>query len=643
MKRTEVLAFLLLVALPATQLTAQPDGPVGPPPGVERSDVAPSFTDVPPAELRAIASASGELPALPQLCDGTCVIDIAFFYAPEAIGQTNGSAFPDVGEPDKPWGPQTVGELRADVLASIAVANVVFRRARLNAELRLVGLERDPGLTGLRPVVHGPDGRHDDALEHVREERLGHARSKYGADLVYAITADSRARPGCTAEARSAEVSRESAASFAVGAGRTGCFSGGDTLITLVGYNLGLLLEAGNPRNQEHAPFVPFGHGYVGETLFGRRYGSIMAENGGTPYFSTVEPVYGRVLGDANVSDAVRALRFTIPEAARYSPTVVPERVEDPHGYGCWPSASRACLNERRFDVSAHFSTPTVLRASARRLDAYGFGDSAALFYFFKADNPEMLLKVVDGCWLNDHFWVLGSAATDLAYDVAIEDLADGGATVEYRHSGGGVIVGDNGYSTAAGVINDTLAFPCGRPAALAGERSQTAVDGPAVQAVPAYDERAAVGTVAARSGGDMRDYGCLYKCLNNWRFSAGLSWKSGEHITTGAGQVWTYGLGDSGMLIYFFSPDNPEMLLKVVDGCAVNGHWWVFGSAATDLGYTVYVDDYASAYVDSEGYMSFERSNSYDHHGGGWITGDNGYSTRTGVINDTTAFPCNP
>ena len=636
MKRTEALAFLLLVALPGTQLTAQPDGPVDPPPGVERPDVAPSFTDVPPAELRAIASASGELPALPQWCDGTCVIDIAFFYAPEAIGQTNGSAFPGVGEPDTPFGPQTVGELRSDVLASIAVANVVFRRARLNAELRLVGLERDPALNGFRPQA---------ALDHLLSERLIQARSTYGADLVYAITADSRARPGCIARARTAGVGRETAASIAVGAVRAGCLLGGQTLVVLAGYNLGLLGEEGNEGNQGHAPYVPFGHGYVGEDWFGRRYGSIMASRGYVPYFSTTEVVYGRVLGEADVSDAVRALRYTIPEAARYSPTVVPDRIEDPHGFDCRPSAIRACLNEGRFGVSARYSTQTAAQASAKRLDAYGFGDSGALFHFFGPDNPEMLLKVVDGCSLNDHWWVFGSAATDLAYEVAIEDLADGGRTVWYRHNGGGVIVGDNGYSTAAGVINDTSAFSCGRPAARAGERRHAGR--PAVHAALGYDQPPVAGVAAARDAAVGRDYGCTGEaCLNNWRFwvSAGFADRElCESCVRGVGPVPTYGLGDSGMLIFFFEPDNPEVLLKVVDGCAVNGHWWVFGSAATDLEYGVTIQDYATASLSPEGYLDVEASNSYDHHGGGWITGDNGYSTRAGVISDTTAFPCNP
>ncbi len=628
MKRIEILAFLLLVALPALQVAAQPAGFAGPPPRLERPSVVPSFPRVLSGELQAVTV--GGLPPLPDWCDGTCVIDIAFFYAPDAIGQTNGEVFGSAHfDPNGPHGPQTLGQLRARLRESVVYANVAFRRANLDAELRLVGLERDPALAGLHGQV---------ALDHVRSERLTHARSTYGADLVYAITGDSIPR-GCTAEARTAGTSRETARSFAVGELRTGCHGTGYSLATLVGYNLGLLREAGNSGNQGHAPFVPFGHGYVGKSQFGQRYGTLMARNGYIPYFSTTEVVYGRVLGDADVSDAVRALRYTIPEAARYSPTVVPERVEDPHGYGCLPSASRACLNERRFDVSARYSTQTVARAPAKRLDAYGFGDSGSLFYFFGPDNPEMLLKVVDGCWLNGHWWVFGSAATDLVYEVAIEDLADGGGTVDYRHNGGGVIVGDNGYSTAAGVINDTSAFPCGRSAAQAGKRRQSG-GGPAVDVVSGQHQYPVSGIVAAEAAAT-RDYGCIGEaCLNNWRFRVGANFVDGEAIK-GSARVPTHGLGASGALIYFFEPDNPEMLLKVVDGCAVNGHWWVFGSAATDLGYGVTIQDYATAYRNARGHLLFERSNSYDHHGGGWITGSHGYSTRTGVISDTTAFPC--
>jgi hypothetical protein len=46
------------------------------------------------------------------------------------------------------------------------------------------------------------------------------------------------------------------------------------------------------------------------------------------------------------------------------------------------------------------------------------------------------------------------------------------------------------------------------------------------------------------------------------------------------------------GGLFWFFGPDNPEMLLKVLDGCALNGHFWIFYSAGTNVGLTTTVRD---------------------------------------------------
>jgi hypothetical protein len=46
------------------------------------------------------------------------------------------------------------------------------------------------------------------------------------------------------------------------------------------------------------------------------------------------------------------------------------------------------------------------------------------------------------------------------------------------------------------------------------------------------------------------------------------------------------------GGAFWFFSPDNPEILVKVLDGCAFNGAKWFFASAGTNVGFTVTVTD---------------------------------------------------
>ncbi|HEX3528666.1 MAG TPA: hypothetical protein VH988_16510 [Thermoanaerobaculia bacterium] len=46
------------------------------------------------------------------------------------------------------------------------------------------------------------------------------------------------------------------------------------------------------------------------------------------------------------------------------------------------------------------------------------------------------------------------------------------------------------------------------------------------------------------------------------------------------------------GGLFWFFSQDNPELLVKVLDGCADNGHRWVFLSGGTNVGLIATVAD---------------------------------------------------
>jgi len=78
--------------------------------------------------------------------------------------------------------------------------------------------------------------------------------------------------------------------------------------------------------------------------------------------------------------------------------------------------------------------------------------------------------------------------------------------------------------------------------------------------------------------------------CLNNDRFKVELAWRNNQG-ETGEGMVVQFGTDDSG-LFYFFNEDNWEMLVKVLDGCTVNNHYWVFSAAATNVEYTLTVTD---------------------------------------------------
>ncbi len=80
-------------------------------------------------------------------------------------------------------------------------------------------------------------------------------------------------------------------------------------------------------------------------------------------------------------------------------------------------------------------------------------------------------------------------------------------------------------------------------------------------------------------------------RCLRESRFSVAVEWWTEDGEARKAGKVVHEGTDDSG-LFWFFSETNWELLLKVLDGCSLNGHVWVFGASATTLGYSIRVTD---------------------------------------------------
>ena len=72
------------------------------------------------------------------------------------------------------------------------------------------------------------------------------------------------------------------------------------------------------------------------------------------------------------------------------------------------------------------------------------------LFWFFNASNPELLIKVLNGCGVNNHFWIFASAGTNVGVQIIVVDTVTG-AQVVYNHPDG----------QALQSIKDTSAFNC--------------------------------------------------------------------------------------------------------------------------------------------------------------------------------------
>ena len=98
-------------------------------------------------------------------------------------------------------------------------------------------------------------------------------------------------------------------------------------------------------------------------------------------------------------------------------------------------------------DFSGAQGRGTPVRAARRSGDA-SESEPSAVFSFFSEDNWELLVKVLDGCALNDHYWVFASASTDVEYTLTVEDtVSDTKAT--YR----------NALGTASPAVTDTSAL----------------------------------------------------------------------------------------------------------------------------------------------------------------------------------------
>lgn len=61
---------------------------------------------------------------------------------------------------------------------------------------------------------------------------------------------------------------------------------------------------------------------------------------------------------------------------------------------------------------------------------------------------------------------------------------------------------------------------------------------------------------------------------------------------TVNGGAAWAMPFSQEGGFFWMFEPSTVEVVLKVLDGTGVNGHFWVFHGSLTDLAYTVTVTD---------------------------------------------------
>jgi hypothetical protein len=105
--------------------------------------------------------------------------------------------------------------------------------------------------------------------------------------------------------------------------------------------------------------------------------------------------------------------------------------------------------------------------------------------------------------------------------------------------------------------------------------------------------------TLAATCGATTRAATCVPSstslCLAGGRFSASVEWRDFQD-NTGSGHAVAL-TSDTGYF-WFFTSTNVELVVKVLDGRALNGHFWVFYGALSNVEYTMTVRDLATGDV---------------------------------------------
>jgi len=111
----------------------------------------------------------------------------------------------------------------------------------------------------------------------------------------------------------------------------------------------------------------------------------------------------------------------------------------------------------------------------------------------------------------------------------------------------------------------------------------------------------------------------CIDNNAGDFRFQLSVDFAHAGVPGTGQASLATLGIAHGGSF-WFFSQDNPEILVKVINACSVNHKFWVFVTAGTNVGFNLHVLDTVTSAVKL------------------YSNPDN---TAAVPVQDTSAFPC--
>ncbi len=266
----------------------------------------------------------------------------------------------------------------------------------------------------------------------------------------------------------------------------------------------------------------------------------------------------------------------------------------------CAAGGTNLCMTSSRFRVKVAWSVPSQGTSGVGQ--AVPLTGDTGYFWFFSSSNVELVIKVLDARGVNGNFWVFYGALSNVQYTIMVEDTQTG--TVK------SYVNPDQNLASFA----DTAAFSGANTPAPDAESAAAWAPPPTSSSSAELDyaryAAATTSTAASTSARPSRarvngrrevrpesvavldacNADSLTLCLNSTRFKIQVSWSVPSQGTSGNGTAVSL-TGDTGFF-WFFSSNNVELVIKVLDGRGLNGKFWVFYGALSNVQYTITVTD---------------------------------------------------
>jgi len=234
----------------------------------------------------------------------------------------------------------------------------------------------------------------------------------------------------------------------------------------------------------------------------------------------------------------------------------------------CAADATTLCLNDGRFQVEVSWATALGTSGPGQ---AVPLTSDTGYFWFFDEANVEIVIKVLEACTPFGNYWVFAGGLTNVEATIVVTDTETGESRA-YGNPLGTMFqpIQDAGhFFVCSGVTNPPQ---IARASTVDRARSGEAPRHPAPESA----------TAVCAAGPETL-------CLNGGRFEVRVDWETWQGLA-GDGQAVAL-TADTGYF-WFFDAANVEMVIKVLDGCGVNGSFWVFAGGLTDVLARVHVRD---------------------------------------------------